>query len=47
MNEDQIVERLARLIVNAPPSVVPKGCSGDALQVLVSVDTARHLVKTE
>lgn len=44
MNENQVRERMAKLIVDTPSSIVSKNCTDDALLVLVAVDIADHLI---
>ena len=44
MNENQVRERMAKLIVDTPSIIVSKNCTDDALLVLVAVDIADHLI---
>lgn len=44
MDESQVIGGIASLIVNAPPSIVSKGCTEDAILTIVAVDLAEHLV---
>ncbi len=44
MDESQVIGGIASLIVNAPPSIVSKGCTEGAILTIVAVDLAEYLV---